>query len=166
MKILVAYYSETNNTQKVAQAIYDGLENVEKQIAPISEAQALDGYDLVFAGFPVIASTVPGKMESFLKSIPQNTFVALFATHGSLRGGPLARTAFEYGTTLPKGKVLGTFGCRGKVKRSVIDALLQKAEHKAWAEEAQSAATHPNEDDFADASKFAANMLVKAAGNR
>jgi flavodoxin len=166
MKVLVAYYSETDNTKKVAQAIHDGLEGVEKDIMPISEAQALDGYALVFAGFPVIASTVPGKMESFLKSIPQSAQVALFATHGSLRGGPLARTAFEYGTTLPKGKVLGTFGCRGKVKRSVIDALLQRAEHKAWAEEAQSAVTHPNDSDFADAKAFAANMLAKAAGNR
>ena len=84
-------------------------------------------------------------MEAFIKSIPEGKKLAFFVTHGSLRGGQLAITALYYALSLAvKQTVLGIFGCRGEVKPNLIEALLQKPEHKAWAMEAQSAAGHPD----------------------
>jgi hypothetical protein len=89
--------------------------------------------------------------------------LALFGTHGSLRGGPLAISAFHYAITLaPKANIIGTFGCRGEVKASLLEGLMNKAEYRFWALEAQSAAGHPDDADFKDAEQFAKQMLVKA----
>ena len=71
MKALVTYYSETGNTEKLAQAIYDGAGKVEKKIVPVGEARDLEVYNLIFCGFPVQAHGVPAKVESFLKTIPR-----------------------------------------------------------------------------------------------
>jgi len=163
MKVLVAYYSETGNTEKLAKAIYEGLEQVEKDILPISEVKEVDEYDLIFCGFPVHSHSVPRKAEEFIKNLPAGKNVAFFATHGSLRGGQLAVTAFYHALSLTsKGMVLGTFGCRGKVKPDLIEAFLNKAEYRSWALEAQSAAGHPDQGDLEDAKEWANWMIRKA----
>ena len=163
MKVLVAYYSDTGNTQKVADAIYDAVGESEKEICLAKEASNLSDYDLIFCGFPVQSMGLPAKMVDFVKGIPEGKKVAFFATHGSLRGGELAITAFFAALSLSKNlKVMGTFGCRGVVKQAIIDALLKKAEHRGWALEAQSAMGHPDEADLEDAKAFAKTMVTKA----
>jgi flavodoxin len=163
MKALVTYYSETGNTKKLAEAIYEGVEQAEKEILPVQDVTSVDDYDLLLCGFPVKSHTVPGEMEAFLKSIPEGKKVALFATHGSLRGGQMAITAFFYALSLvSKERVLGTFGCRGRVKSSLIDQLMNKPEHRSWAMEAQSAVGHPDGADLEDAKVFARQMVAKA----
>jgi flavodoxin len=163
MKVLVTYYSDTGNTEKVAQAIYEGIQKAEKEILPIQETGNVEEYDLIFCGFPVHASSVPQKVEPFLKTISQGKEVAIFATHGSLRKGQLATTAFDYAVSLlSRAKAIGTFGCRGKVKPDLLEALAKQPEHRAWAEEAQGAGAHPDEADLEDARDFAKKMLKKA----
>ena len=106
---------------------------------------------------------MPGKAAAFIKSIPKGKKVAFFSTHGSYRGGELAIQAFYYALTLAaQVKVLGTFGCRGKVNPKLIDELMKKAEHQAWANEAQTAAGHPNAADFEDGKNWALKMTKKA----
>ena len=162
MKALVAYYSESGNTEKLARAIYDGINVTQKEIMPISEANAKD-YDIIFVGFPVQASSVPAKVEKFIKNVPEGKKLAYFVTHGSLRGGRLAISALYYAFSLAlKVTVLGTFGCRGQVKPGLIDTLLKNPEHKAWAMEAQSAAGHPDKADLEDGKEFAGWMIAKS----
>jgi flavodoxin len=162
MKALVTYYSDTGNTKTVAEAIYEGINEAKKDIIPLSDVDGVDEYDVVFCGFPVQAHSVPGKVAAFIKNLPEGTNIALFATHGSLRGGELAIAAFYEATQLAAAlNVLGTFGCRGQVKGSIIEALLQKVEHRPWAREAQSAAGHPDHGDLEDAKEFANTMITK-----
>ena len=167
MKALVTYFSQTGNTEKVARAIYDGIETAEKDFAPVADVRDAGSYDVVFCGFPVQAHSVPPVVEGFLKGLPDGTKVALFATHGSLRGGELAVQAFYHAITISRGlKILGTFGCRGKVRQSVVDAMMKKLENMAWASEAQSAAGHPDRADLEDAAGFARTMITKARALR
>ncbi len=162
MKALVTYYSESGNTEKLAKAIFDGMNAPGKEMASIGEANA-DEADVIFIGFPVHASSVPAKVENFIKGLPEGKKVAFFVTHGSLRGGQLAITALYHALSLAvKLTVLGTFGCRGQVKPELIEALLQKPEHRGWAMEAQSAAGHPDNADFEDGKEFADLMIGKA----
>ena len=164
MKVLVTYYTQTGNTEKIARALYDSL-TMDKTILPIAEVKNREGYDLVFCGFPVQAHSVPAKMAEFIKGLPRGQKVALFATHGSQRGGQLPRQAFESAAGLAINlKVLGQFGCRGKVDAKIIDALMKKPEHKAWAEEAQSAEGHPDAADLMDAQVFAQVIVDRAIG--
>ena len=162
MKALVAYYSDTGNTKKVADAIYEAID-CDKEIKPVQDVQSMSGYDIIFCGFPVHAHSVPGKGAEFIKKLPERQKVAFFSTHGSLRGGQLPKQAFEHAISLAvKANILGHFGCRGQVNQRVIDSLLKSPEHKAWGEEAQSAVGHPDEHDLTDAKTFAAEMIVKA----
>ena len=163
MKALVTYYSQSGNTEKLANAIYEGLEATNKEIAKIGEEENFDNYDVIFVGFPVHGSSVPPRVEKCIKSIPEGKMLAFFGTHGSLRGGPLAISAFHYAITLaPQANIVGTFACRGEVKASLLEGLINKAEYRFWALEAQSAAGHPDNADFEDAKQFAKQMLVKA----
>ena len=163
MKTLVTYYSESGNTEKLAQAIYEGLEATENEIAKISEVNNFDDYDVIFVGFPVHGSSVPPKAEKCLKGIPEGKMLALFGTHGSLRGGPLSISAFYYAITLASNaNIIGTFGCRGEVNASLLEGLMNKAEYKFWALEAQSAAGHPDDADLEDSKQFAKLMVLKA----
>lgn len=161
MKALVTYYSETGNTEKLAHAIYEAI-HIEKEIKPIKDVQDVKGYDIIFCGFPCHAHSVPSKALSFFKGLPAGQKIAFFSTHGSLRGGQLPKQAFEHAVGLAsKAKVLGHFGCQGKVEHKLIDALMKQQEHKSWAEEALSADGHPDQHDLADGKKFTAEMIAK-----
>ena len=163
MKVLVTYYSQSGNTEKLANAVFEGVDQAEKEIVPIKEVSDVNGYDLILIGFPVQAHSVPGNVEAFIKGIPEGQKVAFFATHGSLRGGELAVTAFYHALTLAKhAVVLGTFGCRGKVGQKILDALMEKVEHQAWAREAQSASGHPDTADLEDGKAWAQWMVTRA----
>jgi flavodoxin len=163
MKALITYFSQTGNTEKLARAIYESV-HVEKDIIPLKEAGDVEQYDVIFCGFPVQSHGVPPAVSHFIKSLPEGKKLAIFSTHGSLRGGHLAVTAMEQAVSLAlKAKVLGTFGCRGRVSEKLIDALMKKPEHKAWALEAQSAFSHPDKADLEDGQEFAREMMAKAS---
>jgi flavodoxin len=166
MRVLVTYFTQTGNTEKVARAVFDAVE-VEKEILPFDEVKTAQGYDIVFVGFPVIAHslplTVPPKVQPFIKNLPAGQKVAFFSTHGSLRGGQLPRQAVEDALGLATGKkVLGHFLCRGRVNPKIIDAMMKQPQNRAWAEEAQTADGHPDAADLQDAREFAEAMIVNA----
>ena len=70
MKILVAYYSESGNTRKVAEAAFAGIRHSQKTLLSIDQVDDTGKYDLIFCGFPVQHHSVPAKMTHFLQSIP------------------------------------------------------------------------------------------------
>lgn len=161
MKALVTYYSQTGNTEKLARAIYNAIDS-EKELLPIEAVQEIGGYEIIFVGFPVQAHSVPAKVLPFFKRLPEGQPIALFCTHGSLRGGHLPKQALEHALSLTaKAKVLDTFAVRGKVPPQVIESLKAKLEHRAWAEEASGACGHPDDADLADAKQFAKGVLAK-----
>jgi len=164
-RTLVTYFSKTGNTKKIADAIYMTVAG-DKAIKPVNELQEqeIEEYSLIFIGFPVYSHSIPFPLEGILKNIPPTKKIALFSTHGSLTGSRLSREALEYATVLAsKAKVLGSFSCRGKVSPQALEVLEKSPEHKAWAEMAVSASTHPDESDMEDARSFARWILTLAA---
>ncbi len=164
-KTLVTYYSRSGNTREVAKAIYDAVEGQKalRSIDGLAPGE-VEGYDLVFIGFPVHAHSVPHAIHDFIKSIPEGKKIAFFSTHGSLAGSRLSREALENATVLASGaRVLGTFACRGRVTSEAMEALQKTPEHKAWTGMAVSAQTHPDSHDLAEARSFAAWILTLAA---
>lgn len=162
MKVLVLYYSESGNTEKVAKGLVEGLKTKDKELKTVQAVDSLNGYDVIFFGFPVLEHSVPPAVQSVLKKVPEKTPVAFFATHGSFREGVKANTAFETaGALVSSARVLGTFGVRGKVKSEVLESLEKRPEHQSWVEEAVSAVDHPNESDLADIAEFGNKMVEK-----
>ncbi len=163
MKVLIAYQSDTGNTRKLARAIEEGLPAADTTSGRVDEVMNDDTYDLVFLGFPVRSHSVPPRAAKWLQDQPDGTRVALFATHGSFRGGELAVTAFYHAFGQANGaRILGTFGCQGEVRESVIEMAAMNPIHRAWAGEARGAIGHPDEADLDDAQAFARQMLAKA----
>jgi flavodoxin len=161
MKALIAYYSDTGNTEKVARAISDAID-FDKEVRKISEVTDWKGYDIIFLGFPVHAHSVPEKAALRFDQIPEGQKIAFFSTHGSLRDGILPKQALDHALGLSaKLNVLGHFNCRGKVAAPVIEALKKNPQHQAWAEEAAGAFRHPDENDLADARAFGARMIAR-----
>lgn len=161
MKALVTYFSQSGNTEKLARAIHEAIP-FDKELLPIAEVKDTKGYDVIFIGFPVHAHSVPAAVIPFFKRLENGQKIALFCTHGSLRGGHLPKQALEHAISLSaRAKVVGTFGVRGRVNPKLIESLKEKAEHQAWAEEAQGAHDHPTEADMADARDFVRSVLAK-----
>lgn len=163
MRILVAYYSKTGNTKKVAEAMKEALEGITVTVLPVQDVQDTEGYALIFCGFPVQAHSVPVPAQTFIKKVNAGQKLALFSTHGSLREGRMPREAIESAIGIAKNaRILGSFTCRGQVESEIIDALMNKPEHKAWAIEATTASGHPDKVDLEEAQAFARDMVKKA----
>lgn len=164
MKALVTYYSQTGNTEKLARAIHEAI-TADKELLPVQEVKSVEGYDIIFIGFPVHAHSVPAKLIPFFKLLPDGQKIAFFCTHGSLRGGHLPKQALEHAIGLAaRAKILGAFGVRGRTNAQIIEMLMNQIEHRAWAEEAQGAHEHPNATDLADGKEFAQGIIAKIAG--
>jgi len=162
-KTLVAYFSRTGNTQKVAEAI-DGEMTGDRTLTTIDKAEALDAYDLIFIGFPVQSHSVPFSVETFLKSLPKGKRIALFSTHGAFPHHRIALEALEYAAVLSSHcRLLGTFHCRGKLSLQALDVLAKSPEHREWLEMAPSAASHPDTHDLAEAAVFARHMKARSS---
>src|SRR5450759_1732416 len=82
MTTLLTYVSNTGNTRKVAEAIYDELPD-EKEIKEISEVSSREGYDLSFIGFPINANGPNPKAAEFLEKSTAGRKIAIFITHGA-----------------------------------------------------------------------------------
>ncbi|MBU1338623.1 MAG: flavodoxin family protein [Acidobacteria bacterium] len=163
-KTLITYFSRTGNTRQIAEAIEAAVPG-NKECRPLAEIESVEGYDLLFVGFPVQTHSIPHRVEQFLKTIPRGKNIALFSTHGSLTGGRLSREALEHAASLvSSARLLGTFSCRGKVSQEALEVLSRSPEHKAWSEMAGSARTHPDEHDSKEAAAFARWVLTLAAG--
>lgn len=162
MKILVAYFTKTGNTRKVAEAIHDAVKQEKPDLLPVKDVQDPGTYDLIICGFPVQAHSVPVPVQEFLKNLKNGQKLAIFSTHGSRTEGQLPKEAIKHAVGLARNvEILGSFTCRGEVEEEIIEALMAKSEHRAWAMEAASAKSHPDEADLEDARVFARNMVQK-----
>ena len=68
MKSLIVYSSQTENTKKLANVIYENLEG-EKDIFSVDEVQSLEGYDRLFIGFWFQAGKPDPKTLEFLEKL-------------------------------------------------------------------------------------------------
>jgi hypothetical protein len=72
MHAIIVYWSKTGNTEKVALAIQEGLEEAEVNVLvkKVEDAGDIDfyAYDLVCIGFPSYQWSLPKPMDEFLKS--------------------------------------------------------------------------------------------------
>ena len=105
MKCVVIYFSQTGNTQKVAEAVRRGVEQVAGGCDLLEIRQAdplrLRGYDLIGLGSPVMGAE-PGNVSVFVNRLRfvggKHTFT--FCTHGTSAG-------FFYPSIYPKLKRAG-----------------------------------------------------------
>lgn len=157
MKTLVVYSSQSGNTRKLANAVFDFI-NAEKEIYPVAEAPDPSGYDSVAVGFWLKAGKPDPLSLEFLSKIKAQPLF-LFATHGAATGSAHAEGAMSYArSVVPEAKVLGTFSCQGEVNPEVLERVSKKPEPPVWLKDAPNAEGHPNRNDMQELNNVLENI--------
>jgi flavodoxin len=166
MKILVAYLSQTGNTKRVAEAIYEQLE-AEKEIKPLSEVESLEGYDLAFIGFPIHASNPAAEAKAFLEEKGKGKKIAVFVTHAAPEDQEETRRYLENcKACLCEADLVGMFDCQGELAQSIIE-LLAKSDnprHRQFAEYGPQTKGQPDESRLEKARAFARQVVQECGG--
>ncbi len=137
MKTLVAYMSQTGNTKKVAEAIFDEADG-EKEIKRIEEVASIAGYDIAFLGFPVHGEGPDKKTRKLLeKHCTNGANVALFITHASPEGDSpeLQNWLAKYKEAACEANVVGMFDCQGQLAKMIkfIMSIYPNPKYRTWA---------------------------------
>lgn len=166
MKYLVTYYSKTGNTRKVAEAIFETLPG-DKQIMPVDMVENLNGFDLVFVGFPVMQFGPPPVIKNLVKKVGEGVRTALFITHAiplqsddPLQQAMLQRELEKCRSGFTKSEV-GLFHCQGELAQETADELIAMnipmlAE---FARLRKQTIGHPDPGELDQARAFAKNII-------
>ncbi len=148
MKSLVVYSTQTDNTKKLAYALYDALPS-EKEISFVSDAPDPGDYDFVAVGFWLMAGKPDPKSATYLEQIQAEQKAFLFATHGAAKGSEHAQQAMQAAREIiSTADVLGTYSCQGKVNPKVLAKVKAKPQKPVWLDDTGTAVGHPDEGDF------------------
>lgn len=160
MKSLVVYSSQTGNTKRLAEAVFEALPD-EKEIFELGEAPDPAAYDLVAVGFWFKSGKPnPETMEFLPKLSGKGLFI--FATHGA----PVEYDHVAKGLEEAKGatggaKILGSFSCMGAVNPKVLEKVRSMPEEKQplWISRAEEAVGHPDESDIQNLKEAVATAI-------
>ncbi len=164
MRVLVAYFSQTGNTRKVAEAIYGEIAG-EKEIKEVGELEDLEGYGLVFYGFPIQAGNPAKDAGDFLKAHGDGKRIAVFTTHGAPEGATRVGPWLDKIRGLVPGvgaELVGLFDCQGEVSQAIVDFLLNNddPELKRYGREVLEAKGLPDEARLQRAHDFAREIMA------
>lgn len=179
MKVLIVYYSETGNTEKVAKAIYQEIsEKTETHLKKLHEVtpDILNNYDLIFLGSPCHSADLAKPVKRFLDAMPKSPKFKLagFFTHAvpSPQSGMVDQKLFETWT----GKCItsfqsaceekgidfkGWYSCQGvpslPVQHFIRNNIVKSPD--LWNEYIKEAEKHPSSEDLSKAREFARKVL-------
>jgi flavodoxin len=179
MKVLVAYYSETGNTEKIAKAIHgEASKEHEAHLKRVKEisAETLNDYDLVFLGSACHSADLAAPVKKLLKELPESPKFKLagFFTHsvwtpeqneqGQAIFDKWASKCIDSFESISKEKQIdfkGYYHCQGtpnlRIKIFIRFAIIRS--HNEWKEYIQEARKHPNQEDLERASDFARKII-------
>ena len=147
MKSLVVYSSQSGNTRKLAEAVFDALPG-EKTLYPVDEAPDPSGYDLIAVGFWLMKGKPDPKSSEYLGKIGEKALF-LFATHGAGAGSDHAIHGMELAKLLAsESNIRGTFSCQGEASPKILEKASKKPEPPVWLADAPDAEGHPNDVDI------------------
>ena len=146
MKALVAYQSLSGNTKKVAEAIFEAISH-EKETKELGQVANLEGYDLVFVGFPIMGFGPSPEVTGFLANQAAGRDVALFITHASPEDSePLQDWLQKCRNSAASTNLKGMFHCQGELSEQIADFMAKSGDAKLveWAKDRQSTAGQPD----------------------
>ena len=147
MRSLVVYSSQTGNTRKLADTVYNALTG-EKEIRSISDAPDPSDWDFIAMGFWLKAGKPDPMSLEYLPRIKGKSLF-LFATHGAAGGSEHALNAMNYAKELAsEAKVVGSYSCQGEVDPKIIEHAQSKPEPPVWIADTPGAVGHPDETDI------------------
>lgn len=163
MRTLVTYMSQTGNTKRIAEAIYEEIDG-EKHIEEMATVDEPESYDIMFVGYPIMQMAVPPLANSFLNDRTRGKDVAIFVTHAVPEGFHEIDKWMATARGAAKGaNILGTFDCQGELASHIIDQLLRSddPQMKAFGKLGPMTMGQPDEGRVMKAKEFARNVMCK-----
>ncbi len=170
MNILVTYFSQTGNTEKIARVIHEEASAISSSILKkIDETgpSSLDDFDLVFIGSPCHAGTLAAPVRELLSLIPDKPRFHLsgFLTHASSAYKKSDyENCFTFFSSLCKKKGIlyhGCYECQGYLVPNLHEFIKKskKIPDDEWARMVDAMNGHPDSNDLAHARTFAKNVI-------
>ncbi len=163
MKVLVTYVSRSGNTKKVAQAISDQIKGA-KEIKELAQVDKLDGYDLVFVGFPIEIYGPAKPAADFLEKHATGRNIALFITHAAPQDSPdLPGYMNTCKAAAAQSNLVSMFDCQGELSEQIADFMTKSKDEKliAWAKQRPSTIGHPDAASLERARRWAKEVMAK-----
>ncbi len=181
MKSLVTYFTQTNNTKMIAEAIFEVISRSGEAIIDTIrrvDLGSLDEYDILFVGAPCHDSDLAPPVKGFLERLPKSPNFKLvgFFTHATyLPDGSTRRQelydqwagrcvpSFENPCKEKDIELLGLFHCMGKASPPIEHFIHQEIlnDEDEWIEYLPELRKHPTVQDVDNAKKFAQEMIDK-----
>ena len=169
LKILITYFSNTGNTEKVANSMKEGLTDHNVDVIPVKgvEPKTLKSYDIVFLGSGVYASRINKSVLTLIKkAIPDlPAKLVYFCTHMSLK---LYQEPFKRINNIAKEhncEIIGKFDCVGEnlgipsdTQLGMLKKLPEDQKEKAI-NDMETTKGRPNEMDLENAKNFATSLI-------
>jgi hypothetical protein len=163
MKILVTYFSQTGNTKKIAEAIFEEIKT-EKEIKPLDEVENLEGYDFAFLGFPVHGFGPTKKAADFIKKHAIDKNIALFVTHAMPPDNPMLKDLLnKCQNPASKSNLVDFYHCQGELAEKIAKLLIDSGNPQMaeFGKMRDMTAGHPNEEEVENARIFARDIIEK-----
>ena len=169
LKILITFFSNTGNTEKVAKSMKEGLTDYDVDLIHVNDVDptTLSSYEIVFLGSGVYASRIDKSILTMIKkAIPElpAKFV-YFCTHASLK---LYQEPFKRITNIIKKhncEIIGEFDCVGEnlgipleTQLAMLERLPEDQREKAKKDRVQNKG-RPDEMDIENAKNFAISLV-------
>ncbi len=122
--------SNTGNTKKVAEAIYDEL-SCEKEIKRIQDVEDIGKYDVAFLGFPTHQFGPDKKAREILgRHCREGRKVALFVTHCAPEDTPeTSQACARFREAASGANLVGFFDCQGQLAKG-LETLMKLSTNK------------------------------------
>ncbi|MHA1147949.1 MAG: flavodoxin family protein [Promethearchaeota archaeon] len=168
MKILITYFSNTGNTEKIAIAMKDALTNHEVELvkAKDMESENLKYYDIVALGSGIYAGKINKSILDLIKkagNLPPK-FI-LFNTHASPEHYQHSFKRVKKIIDNAGAEVIGEWDCRGDnigLPKEMIEqrlASLPPEERKKAETSQKDLKGRPNEEDLKNAKEFITSIV-------
>lgn len=170
MKILITYYSQSGNTEKLAKAVYEEVSgNNETAFKKLEDVKPGDykEYDFIFLGSPLHSGSLAKPVLKQLKEIQPgaNQKIAGLITHFSpaYPDQDMKKFAQPIEEMCKENKIeyKGCYDCQGALIEAMHDHVKKKlnASDSQWEDIVKKMTGHPDKEDLAKAVEFAKKVI-------
>jgi flavodoxin len=162
-KTLIAFCSQTGNTRKIAESIFQGIPD-DKELKNLSDVESLDGYGLILIGFPIYNFEPIREAKVFMQKRLSGKKIAIFMTMALTSAPTNEQTVGLYNLTISNCKmcadgatILGIFDSPGELSEKAATALINSNDPqlRMFGMMRDYSIGFPNEKNINDAALFA-----------
>ncbi|MGE5457244.1 MAG: flavodoxin family protein [Methanococcaceae archaeon] len=168
-KTLITYISQTGNTRKVAESIFQAIPG-NKELKKLTDINSLDEYDLIFIGFPIYNFEPIREAKDFIKNRLHGKKIAIFMTMSLTSAPSCEEISGLYKMTISNcrecadgANILGIFDSPGELSEKTASALLKSDDPqlRMFGMMRNYSIGFPNEKNLSDAKFFAKEIYSR-----